>query len=93
MSEAQYKLSIRSYGLVQAMDGMPGCFLRPHRLPGGARGFRLLSVDIKPYGSYSYAVVERCVHAGYIEPVKDGDKFYIYMRTEKMLPGKGEIVL
>ena len=93
MKESEIKLSVGAYNLIVAMDGMPDCFLRPHRLPGGARGFRLLNARFVPFGSYTYAVVERGVLAGYIVPVRDGDKFYIYRRTGKKLPGTGGVVI
>lgn len=91
MNEKQEKISMAAAALISAMDGLPGCFLRPHRMVTGGRGFRLLDEKLNALGTYRYPIVVMCVELNYVYAVPDGN-FYIYKRTARRLHEKAKLL-
>ena len=68
--------------LIEQMDGMPNCFLRPFKMLSKKPGFRLLDDKYNPYGTVRYNVVSSLVEGGWLVPVQIEGWQFIYKRTD-----------
>lgn len=76
-------LNTAAADLLNTMDGMPGCFLRPHMNTRGKQAYRLLDKSYNPIATVNRSTVEALFARHYIDLLHSGDGNIYYMRNKR----------